>query len=121
MVTDSPIQAILDHLVERIVDVLPISSAGVTLISPGLAPHFIAASDGDALRYETLQSELDEGPCTDAFISGQAVSAPDLTREDRFPTVRCSGARGQGSRCSSFLCATVRNVSALDLIKAPDH
>ncbi len=33
LVTDFPIQAILDHLVVRIVDVLPISAAGVTLIA----------------------------------------------------------------------------------------
>ena len=38
MVTDFPIQAILDRLVERIVDLLPITAAGVTLISPGTIP-----------------------------------------------------------------------------------
>src|SRR5580700_8805027 len=43
LVTDFPIQAILDHLVVRIVDVLPISAAGVTLISPEEQPHYIAA------------------------------------------------------------------------------
>ncbi len=31
MATDFPIQKILDHLVERIVEILPITSAGVTL------------------------------------------------------------------------------------------
>jgi hypothetical protein len=35
LLTDFPIQTILDHLVVRIVDVLPITSAGVTLIVPG--------------------------------------------------------------------------------------
>lgn len=39
LVTDFPIQGILDHLVERIVDVLPVSAAGVTLITPGQDPH----------------------------------------------------------------------------------
>lgn len=43
LITDFPIQRILDHLVERIVEVLPITSAGVTLISAGLAPHYVAA------------------------------------------------------------------------------
>ena len=52
MVTDFPIQSILDHLVRRIVDVMPISAAGVTLISPGIKPRYVAASDtvGPALR-----------------------------------------------------------------------
>jgi len=44
LLTDFPIQAILDHLVVRIVDVLPISAAGVTLIEPGANPRYIAAS-----------------------------------------------------------------------------
>ena len=49
MVTDFPIQGILDHLVERIVDVLPITGAGVTLISPGVDPRYVAASNESAV------------------------------------------------------------------------
>jgi diguanylate cyclase (GGDEF)-like protein len=86
MVTDFPIQAILDHLVVRIVEVLPITSAGVTLISPGRNPHHVAASDAAALRYETVQTEIGEGPCVAAYDSGEAISVPDLTAgDDRFP------------------------------------
>ncbi len=85
MVTDFPIQAILDHLVGRIVDVLPVTSAGVTLISPGSHPQYVAASDEAALRYEALQTELGEGPCLEAYRSGEAVSVPDLREEHRFP------------------------------------
>lgn len=55
LATDFPIQGILDHLVHRIVNVLPIDSAGVTLISPVSEPEFIAASDESALRFERLQ------------------------------------------------------------------
>jgi hypothetical protein len=39
MITDFPIQRILDRLVDRIVDVLPITSAGVTLITQGSTPR----------------------------------------------------------------------------------
>ena len=85
MLTDFPIQGILDHLVKRIVDVLPITAAGVTLIAPGLDPRYVAASDESALRYEKLQTELDEGPCLAAYGSGEAISVPDLRLEDRFP------------------------------------
>jgi diguanylate cyclase (GGDEF)-like protein len=85
MVTDFPIQGILDHLVERIVEVLPITAAGVTLIEPGLEPRYVAASDPSALRYEMLQTELGEGPCLAAYHSGEAISVPDLRAEDRFP------------------------------------
>jgi diguanylate cyclase (GGDEF)-like protein len=78
MVTNFPIQGILDHLVRRIVDILPVSAAGVTLISPGVEPRYVAASDPSALRYEMLQTELGEGPCLAAFETGASVSVPDL-------------------------------------------
>jgi len=85
MVTDFPIQGILDHLVKRIVDIMPLTAAGVTLISPGAEPRYVAASDQSALTYEKLQSELDEGPCLEAYRSGEAIGIPDLTKDDRFP------------------------------------
>jgi diguanylate cyclase (GGDEF)-like protein len=84
MLTDFPIQAILDHLVTRIVDVLPISAAGVTLIAPGADPRYVAASDGFALRFEELQTELGEGPCVTAYQTGEAVAVVDLRTETRF-------------------------------------
>jgi diguanylate cyclase (GGDEF)-like protein len=85
VITDFPIQGILDHLVQRIVGVLPISAAGVTLISANKKPDYIAASDESALRFEQLQSELGEGPCLAAFETGEAVAVADLTTDERFP------------------------------------
>src|SRR5580658_9630155 len=84
MVTDFPIQAILDRLVERIVEVLPITSAGVTLISASAQPRYVAASNRHALRFEMLQSDLGEGPCLAAYRTGEAVAVPDLVNDDRF-------------------------------------
>ncbi len=85
LITDFPIQRILDHLVERIVEVLPITSAGVTLISAGLAPHYVAASNDSALRFERLQADLSDGPCLWAYESGEAICVADLTSDHRFP------------------------------------
>jgi diguanylate cyclase (GGDEF)-like protein len=85
MVTDFPIQSILDRLVESIVDILPITSAGVTLISPGAMPRYVAASDDSALCFEELQTELGEGPCLAAYHTGEAVAVSDLRGETRFP------------------------------------
>lgn len=85
LITDFPIQAILDHLVVRIVDVLPITGAGVTLISPGIVPRYVAASDATAMRFEQLQTELGDGPCVAAFETGAAVAVPDLRADNRFP------------------------------------
>jgi diguanylate cyclase (GGDEF)-like protein len=85
LVTDFPIQGILDHLVGRILEVLPVSAAGVTLISPGADPRYVAASDDSALRFEALQTELGEGPCIKAYETGDAVSIPDLRETEAFP------------------------------------
>jgi GAF domain-containing protein len=86
IVTDFPIQAILDHLVRRIVEIMPVTAAGVTLISPGLDPRYVAASNDSALRFEMLQTELGEGPCLAAYHHGEAIAVPDLRNEERFPT-----------------------------------
>jgi diguanylate cyclase (GGDEF)-like protein len=85
LITDFPIQGILDHLVERIVEVLPVSSTGVTLISPGMAPRYIAASDDDAMRFEKLQTDIGQGPCLVSYTTGEPVAIPDLRVDDRFP------------------------------------
>ena len=76
LVTDFPIQGILDHLVQRIVDILPIEAAGVSLISPTTHPRFIAGSDESAVRYEHLQTALGEGPCIAAYETDRAHRHP---------------------------------------------
>jgi diguanylate cyclase (GGDEF)-like protein len=67
------------------VEVLAVSGAGVTLISPGIAPRYVAASDAAALQFEQLQTELGEGPCLLAYDSGEPVAVPDLSLDDQFP------------------------------------
>jgi diguanylate cyclase (GGDEF)-like protein len=86
MATDFPIQGILDHLVAQIVDILPITGAGVTLISPSSEPRYVAASSPAAMRFEQLQTELAEGPCLAAYHTGESVSVPDLRNDHRFGT-----------------------------------
>ncbi|MCW2539421.1 MAG: hypothetical protein JWN95_1146 [Frankiales bacterium] len=85
MLTDFPIQAILDQLVQSIVDTLPITAAGVTLISASKEPHYIAASNESALRFERLQTFAEQGPCLLAYTSGEAVTIPNIDVEGRFP------------------------------------
>jgi len=85
MLTDFPIQGILDHLVRRMVEIMPITGAGVTLISETTSPHYVAASDAAAFQFEELQTILDEGPCIVAFQTGQSVAIAALSSEPRFP------------------------------------
>ncbi len=118
MVTDFPIQRILDRLVERIVDVLPITAAGVTLIAPGADPRYIAASDASALRFEMLQTELGEGPCLLAYTSGEAVAVGDLRSEHRFPSfARRALESGLGAVFTFPLRSESERLGALDLYR----
>jgi PAS domain S-box-containing protein len=84
IVTDFPLQAVLDHLVDRIVAIMPIGAAGVTLVSPGEGPRYVVASTDAGLRLAQLQTELDEGPRLAACHSGEAISVPNMGSEDRF-------------------------------------
>src|ERR1700733_1971551 len=118
MVTNFPIQGILDHLVQQTVDILPITGAGVTLITPGTQPRFVAASNDSALRFEKLQTELDEGPCLAAFRAGEAVSVPDLQSDDRFHKFRPRGLEAGLAAVFAFpLRQGDKQLGALDLYR----
>jgi diguanylate cyclase (GGDEF)-like protein len=116
--TDFSIGSILDHLVGRIVTILPVSSAGVTLIEADLDPRYVAASDPDALRFEKLQTSLGEGPCVQAYASGEAVAVADLTDENRFPQfVPAATAAGLGAVFAFPLHHGRLRLGALDLYR----
>ena len=85
MGTDFSVQEILDHLVARIVDILPVTGAGVMLMGADQELHFLAATNDTLLAIESLQNELIEGPCLDAYESGHPVSIPDLRLDESFP------------------------------------
>ena len=118
LLTDFPLQGILDQLVERIPEVLPITGAGITLISTGLAPQYIAASNEDALKFERLQTELGEGPCLWAFRTGEAVSIPDLAVETRFPRFGPAALEAGMAAVFTFpLWHATARIGALDLYR----
>jgi diguanylate cyclase (GGDEF)-like protein len=118
MLTDFPIQAILDRLVDRIVEVLPITAAGVTLIAPDTDPRFVAASDASALRFEKLQTELAEGPCIAAYETGDAVVVADLRDEPRFPRFAPRALEAGLAAVFTFpLCHGDERLGALDLYR----
>ena len=85
------IQAILDHLVQRIVDMLPVTGAGVMLMTENDL-HFVAASNKVVRRIEALQNELQEGPCLEAYgRRGRRGRGPQ--RGHAVPAFLAAGAR----------------------------
>ncbi|MGB9376291.1 MAG: sensor domain-containing diguanylate cyclase [Mycobacteriales bacterium] len=85
LLADSSIQGVLDQLTSRIVDVVPVDGAGVRLLGSDFEPQQSSASDETCLRLEVLQTEVAEGPCITAHVTGEIVLLPDLATDVQFP------------------------------------
>jgi serine phosphatase RsbU (regulator of sigma subunit) len=121
LTTDFSIQTILDHLVDHVVEVIPVDGAGVLLMDSDTEHHFVAASDDAILGVEALQMDLQEGPCLQAYRTGVHVAVRDLVTDTTF--VRFSPAAAQaglGAVYSFPLRLDDRQLGALELYaKAP--
>ena len=86
LVDDFDIIDLLTGLADRCVQLLEVSAAGVMLASPtgGLA---LVASSSEAMRLlELFELQAQEGPCLDAFRTGQPVEHENLqARAGRWP------------------------------------
>jgi hypothetical protein len=67
-------------LLRTCVGALPITGAGLTLMSPEGPAGTVTATDAAARQLEELQFTLGEGPSIDASRSGRPVLEPDLAR-----------------------------------------
>jgi GAF domain-containing protein len=82
LVTAYDADDVLQGLAERVTAVLGLAGSGVTMESGGhltfatAAPHALAP-------IEAAQELTQQGPCVDAFASGNIVAVPDLTAEVR--------------------------------------
>ena len=91
LVTDYDVVDVLTALTDRCVTVLGASAAGVMIASPG-GDLRLAASSSDAMRVvELFELQSQEGPCLDAFRTGERVDHESLRagsgRWPRFATV----------------------------------
>jgi len=86
LVEDFDVVDLLTGLAERCVDLLGVSAAGVMLASPRGELWLVAASS-DAMRVvETFELQTHEGPCLDAYRTGERVESEHLqTGSGRWP------------------------------------
>ncbi|HYP47240.1 MAG TPA: GGDEF domain-containing protein [Thermoleophilaceae bacterium] len=116
LVTSYSIQEILDHLVDRVVHILPVTGSGVMLMGGDRELHFAAASDETILRIEGLQMEFGEGPCLAAYETGDCVLVGDLARDGRFERFGPHAVDAGLAAVFSFpLLVEGRSLGALDL------
>lgn len=99
LVSDFDVVELVTHLVEACQRLLPIASAGIMLNDQAGRLQVLASSTEDGRLLELLELQSNEGPCLDAFRTGQVVEEPDLSTTDRWPPFT-AGALQQGLRAA---------------------
>jgi GAF domain-containing protein len=86
LVEEYDVVDVLCNLSDRCVETLNVDSAGVMLASPS-GDLQVVASSSDAMRsLELFELQAKEGPCLDAFRSGQPILNHELSQADiRWP------------------------------------
>src|SRR6267154_6350815 len=78
LVDDYDVVDLLTGLTDRCVSLLGVSAAGVMLASPGGGLGLVASSSEAMRLLELFELQAEEGPCLDAFHSGQPVEHENL-------------------------------------------
>jgi GAF domain-containing protein len=76
---------VLGQLGVDIAEVLDVAGAGVMLADEGGSLRFCSTNNDVLHKLESLQIDLNEGPCLLAYRSGAIVLAEDLSDDPRFP------------------------------------
>jgi GAF domain-containing protein len=94
LVDDYDIVDLLTALTDRCVSLLAVSAAGVMLASPSGSLGLVASSSEAMRLLELFELQAQEGPCLDAFRSGERVSQTHLEAgSDRWPLFSAAAAQ----------------------------
>ncbi len=86
LVSDYDVTDLLHSLAEHSVGLLDAASAGILLTDQRGKLQLLASSSEQTRLLELFQLQAAEGPCLDAFSTGQMVAIPDLAdTADRWP------------------------------------
>ena len=78
LVDDFDVVELLTGLADRCVGLLGVSAAGVMLASPDGGLRLMASSNEAMRVLELFELQADEGPCLDAFRTGQRIEHENL-------------------------------------------
>ena len=82
---DGSLRATLHEVTNACVDLFGVGGSGIMLADEQNISRYVAASDGPGRVLESLENELGEGPCTEAFVLGRPITVTDLATERRWP------------------------------------
>ncbi len=120
LVDDYDVVDLLTGLADRCVDVLGVSAAGVMLASPAGSLGLVASSSEAMRLLELFELQAQEGPCLDAFRTGEPVGHEDLEAgAGRWPSFSAAALQA-GFASASALPLRLREVTlgALNLLSA---
>jgi GAF domain-containing protein len=118
LVDDYDVVDLLTGLTDRCVSLLGVSAAGVMLASPAGGLGLVASSSEAMRLLELFELQAEEGPCLDAFRTGEPVGHVNLVmRSDRWPSFSAA-ARRAGFLSAFALPLRLREVTlgALNLL-----
>jgi GAF domain-containing protein len=77
----------LQQSIDACVDLFGVTGSGLMLTDEQDALRYVAATDGPGRLLEQVQTDLGEGPCVDAHVSGELTVTDDMTLDPRWPRV----------------------------------
>jgi GAF domain-containing protein len=83
LVADFDVVELLTVLTDKCVEVLDVGAAGLMLAAPDGQLRVVASSSEAMRLLELFELQAEEGPCLDAFRSGNAVVNHDLEASDQ--------------------------------------
>ncbi len=87
----SAAQSGLEPALELVIDetkrLFAVDGAGLMLLTEGGVLRYAVASDERGRLLETMQEQVGEGPCLDAFEQSEPVVAADVTADSRWPSL----------------------------------
>ena len=120
LVDDFDVVDLLTGLADRCVKLLGVSAAGVMLASPAGRLGLVASSSEAMRLLELFELQAQEGPCLDAFRTGERVGPATLEAGSGHWPSFSAAARDAGFRSASALPLRLRDTTlgALNLLSA---
>lgn len=123
LLTNFDIGSVLYRLTDHVTAVLGADGAGVSLTHDDRDQlAFVAATDGDVVAIEEQQIASQQGPCHEAFRTGELVVVTDLEHDERWPDYRPAAVKA-GARAVLGVPMPVeaRRIGALNVYRHTPH